>query len=150
MACDEMAVRATGARAARYGKTLLTMIKPSHGIGPMWEVASASASASARVMQRRLIELKHIEDSPTRKILASTVTLLLTCLLVMPFQIVEAPRNRVPALKISKVKDQIDTSESWVKVGMVRPDTDERLLIARIRATETSCNSLLWVDVSTN
>ncbi len=152
MACDEMAVRATGTRTAQYGKTLLTMIKPSHGVGPMWEVASASASASARVMQRRLIELKHIEDSPTRKILASTVTLLLTCLLVMPFQIVEAPRNRVPALKISKVKDQtdIDIPESWVKVGMIRPDTEERLLIARIRATETSCNSLLWVDVSTN
>ncbi|MGI6102723.1 MAG: hypothetical protein ACOYET_09620, partial [Bacillota bacterium] len=80
----------------------------------------------------------------------STVTLLLTCLLVMPFQIVEAPRNRVPALKTSKVKDQTDMSESWVKVGMIRPDTEERLLIARIRATETSCNSLLWVDVSTN
>ncbi len=150
MACDEMAVRATGTRTARYGKTLLTMIKPSHGVGPMWEVASASASASARVMQRRLIELKHIEDSPTRKILASAVTLLLTCLLVIPFQIVEAPRERVPALKMSKVKDQIDTSESWVKVGMVRPDTEESLLIAQIMATETSRNSFLRVDVHPN
>jgi bla regulator protein BlaR1 len=150
MACDEMAVRATGARAARYGKTLLTMIRPSHGVGPMWEVVSASASASARVMQRRLIELKHIEGSPTTRIFASIVTLLLTCLLVMPFQIVEAPRDRIPALKTSKVKSQIDISESWVTVRTIRPDTEESLLIARIIATETSRNSFLWVDVHPN
>jgi len=150
MACDEMAVRATGARVARYGKTLLTIIRPSHGVGPMWEVASASASASARVMQRRLIELKHIEDSPTTRILASVVTLLLTCLLVIPFQIVETPRDRIPALKTSKVKKQIDISESWITVRTVRPDTEESLLIARIIATETSCNSFLWVDVHPN
>jgi bla regulator protein BlaR1 len=150
MACDEMAVRATGARAARYGRTLLTMIRPSHGVGPMWEVVSASASASARVMQRRLIELKHIEGSPTTRIFASIVTLLLTCLLVMPFQIVEAPRDRIPALKTSKVKSQIDISESWVTARIVRPDTEESLLIARIIATETSYNSFLWVDVHPN
>ena len=143
MACDEMAVRATGAGAARYGKTLLTIIRPSHGVGPMWEAASASASASARVMQRRLIELKHIEDLPTTRILASIITLLLTCLLVIPFQIGEAPRDRVPALEISKVKDQIDISESWVTARIVRPDTEESRLIARIRATETSYNSFL-------
>ncbi len=150
MACDEMAVRATGARVARYGRALLTMIRPSHGVGPMWEVVSASASASARVMQRRLIELKHIEDSPTTRIFASIVTLLLTCLLVMPFQIVEAPRDRIPALKTSKVKSQIDISESWITARIVRPDTEEHLLIARIIATETSRNSFLWVDVHPN
>ena len=143
MACDEMAVRATGAGAARYGKTLLTIIRPSHGVGPMWEAASASASASARVMQRRLIELKHIEDLPTTRILASIITLLLTCLLVIPFQIGEAPRDRVPALKTSEVKAQIDISESWVTARIVRPDTEESRLIARIRATETSYNSFL-------
>jgi hypothetical protein len=101
-------------------------------------------------MQRRLIELKHIEDSPTRRILASIITLFLTCLLVVPFQIVEAPRDRVPALKTSEVKAQIDISESWVTARIVRPDTEESLLIARIMATETSRNSFLWVDVHPN
>jgi len=101
-------------------------------------------------MQRRLIELKHIEDSPTTRILASIATLLLTCLLVIPFQIVEAPRDRVPALEISKVKGQIDISESWITARIVRPDTEESLLIARIIATETSYNSFLWVDVHPN
>jgi len=138
MACDEIAVRATGARAARYGKTLLTMIRPSRGVGSMWEVASASASASAKVMQRRLMELKRIEDSPAMGLQASIITLLLTCLLVVPFQIVEAPRDRVPALEISKVKAQIDISEFWVTARIVRPDTEESLIIARIRDTETS------------
>jgi len=138
MACDEMAVRATGARAARYGKALLTMVRPSHGVGSLWEVASASASASAKVMQRRLMELKRIEDSPALGLQASIITLLLTCLLVVPFQIVEAPRDRVPALEISKVKAQIDISEFWVTARIVRPDTEESLLIAQIRATETS------------
>lgn len=138
MACDEIAVRATGARAARYGKTLLTMIRPSRGVGSMWEVASASASASAKVMQRRLMELKRIEDSPALGLQASIITLLLTCLLVVPFQIVEAPRDRVPALEISKVKAQIDISEFWVTARIVRPDTEESLIIARIRDTETS------------
>ncbi|NLJ60346.1 MAG: M56 family metallopeptidase [Firmicutes bacterium] len=142
MACDEMAVRATCAEAARYGKTLLTMIRPSHGVGPMWEAASTSASSSARVMQRRLLELKHIEDSPTTKILASIATLLLICLLVIPFQIVEAPRNRAPTLEISKVKDQTDISVSWILVRTARSDTEECLLIVRLRATETSCSSL--------
>jgi beta-lactamase regulating signal transducer with metallopeptidase domain len=137
MACDEMAVRATGARAARYGKTLLTMITPSHGVGSMWEVASASAGASARVMQRRLMELKSIEDSPARRLQASTITLLLVCLLVVPFRIVEAPRDRMPALKISKVKDEIYISESWITARIARPDTEESLIMARIRAAET-------------
>ncbi len=135
MACDEMAVRATGAGAARYGKTLLAMITPSQGVGPMWEVASASAGASARVMRRRLIELSHIQDSPARRLSTSIIALLLTSLLVMPFQIVEAPRDRVPALEISRVSDQIHISESWISVGMVRQDTEESLLIARIRAS---------------
>ncbi len=138
MACDEMAIHATGARAARYGKTLLTMITPSQGAGSMWEVASASAGASARVMRRRLIELKYIEDSPARRLSTSIITLLLTCLLVVPFQIVEAPRDRVPTPEIATIRDQTYISESWISIGIVRPGTEESLLIARIRAPETS------------
>ncbi len=93
MACDEMAVRASGAGFARYGKLLLTMVKPRRRAEPTWAVATVSAGASAKVMRRRLIELGHAQDPPVLRLAGSMAALLIVCALVMPFQVVEAPRN---------------------------------------------------------
>lgn len=93
MACDEMAVRATGAGLARYGRLLLTMVRPCHGAGPIRAVASASAGAPAKVMRKRLMELTHVQDPPPLRLAGSMAALLIVCALVMPFQIVEAPRT---------------------------------------------------------
>jgi len=88
-----MAVRASGAGFARYGKLLLTMVKPRRRAEPTWAVATVSAGASAKVMRRRLIELGHAQDPPALRLAGSMVALLIVCALVMPFRIVEAPRN---------------------------------------------------------
>ena len=114
MACDEMAVRASGAGLARYGKLLLTMVKPRRRAEPTWAVATVSAGASAKVMGRRLIELGHAQDPPALKLARSVVALLIVCALVMPFQIVEAPRNEAKSLGVSMVRTQetlVETSE---------------------------------------
>jgi|CZCA01.1.fsa_nt_gi beta-lactamase regulating signal transducer with metallopeptidase domain len=113
MACDEMAVHATRAGVARYGRVLLTMIRPNQATSSMWQVASASAGASAKVMRRRLIELSHVQDPPVGRVLAATVALFLTCLLVMPFQLVEAPRNGLPQPGVSRIRDKIYIIEPW-------------------------------------
>jgi len=114
MACDEMAVRASGAGLARYGKLLLTMVKPRRRAEPTWAVATVSAGASAKVMGRRLIELGHAQDPPALKLARSVVALLIVCALVMPFQIVEAPRNEAKSPGVSMVRTQemlVGTSE---------------------------------------
>ncbi len=104
MACDEMAVRASGAGLARYGKLLLTMVGPRRRAEPTWAVAMVSAGASAKVIRRRLIELGHAQDPPALRLAGSVVALLIVCALVMPFQIVEAPRNEGQWLGVSMVK----------------------------------------------
>lgn len=96
MACDEMAVGATGAGLAPYGKLLLTMVRPCRTAGPTWTVASASAGASAKLMRRRLMGLRHVQDPPVARLAGSMVALLIVCALVMPFQIAEAPRAVTP------------------------------------------------------
>lgn len=111
MACDEMAVRASGAGLARYGKLLLTMVRPHRGAEPTWAVASVAAGASAEVMRRRLIELGHAQDPPTARLARSVIALLSVCALVMPFQIVEAPRRDTPWVGGSAVKVEIRASE---------------------------------------
>ncbi len=113
MACDEMAVRATRSKAARYGRVLLTMVRPDREAGSTWRVATASAGASAEVIRRRLVELGHMQDPPARRVMASIVTLLFMCLLVMPFQIVEAPRDGLPRPGVSRIRDKIYISEPW-------------------------------------
>ena len=64
-------------------------------------------------MRRRLIELSHVQDPPVGRVLAATVALFLTCLLVMPFQLVEAPRNGLPQPGVSRIRDKIYIIEPW-------------------------------------
>ena len=104
MACDEMAARASGAGFARYGQLLLTMVRSHRGAEPTWTVAAVSAGASAKVMRRRLIELRHAQDPPAARLGGSVVALLLVCALVMPFQIVEAPRRETPRAGGSSIR----------------------------------------------
>ncbi len=114
MACDEMAICASGAGLARYGRLLLTMVKPRRRAEPTWAVATVSAGASAKVMRRRLIELGHAQDPPALRLAGSMVALLIVCALVMPFQIVEAPRNEGQWPGVSMVRTRellVGTSE---------------------------------------
>lgn len=113
MACDEMAVCATGAGAARYGKALLAMVMPDREAGSMRRVALASAGASADVMRRRLVGLGHIQDPPARKVPASIMALLLMCLLVVAFQIVEAPRDGSPYPGVLRNRGKMRIFEPW-------------------------------------
>jgi hypothetical protein len=65
-------------------------------------------------MRRRLIELGHAQDPPALRLAGSVVALLIVCALVMPFQIVEAPRNEAKSLGVSMVRTQetlVETSE---------------------------------------
>ncbi|MEA4883153.1 MAG: M56 family metallopeptidase [Clostridia bacterium] len=113
MACDELAIRATGAGVARYGKLLLTMIRPRCEVSPRWAVAMASAGASAKLMRRRLIELKRLGDAPVGRLVAAVLTLVLVCMLVAPFRIVEAPRDGALRPVVSGMKVEIYIDELW-------------------------------------
>jgi beta-lactamase regulating signal transducer with metallopeptidase domain len=139
MACDEMAVRATGAGAARYGKALLAMVMPDREAGSMRRVALASAGASADVMRRRLVELGHIEDLPAMKVPASIMALLLVCLLVVAFQIVEAPRDGGPypgvlrsrgEMRIFEPSGERQFIEGTTVAILIREPADERFCSA--------------------
>ena len=111
MACDEMAARASGAGFARYGRLLLTMVRPRRSAEPTWAVAAVSAGASAKVMRRRLIELGHAQDPPAARLGGSVVALLVVCALVMPFQVVEAPRRETPRARGSSIRVEVSAPE---------------------------------------
>jgi beta-lactamase regulating signal transducer with metallopeptidase domain len=111
MACDEMAARASGAGFARYGRLLLTMVRPRRSAEPTWAVAAVSAGASAEVMRRRLIELGHAQDRPAARLGGSVVALLVVCALVMPFQVVEAPRRETPRARGSSIRVEVSAPE---------------------------------------
>lgn len=111
MACDEMAARASGAGFARYGRLLLTMVRPRRSAEPTWAVAAVSAGASAKVMRRRLIELGYAQDPPAARLGGSVVALLVVCALVMPFQVVEAPRRDTPRARGSSIRVEVNAPE---------------------------------------
>ena len=121
MACDEMAVRASGAGFARYGKLLLTMVKPRRRAEPTWAVATVSAGASAKVMRRRLIELGHAQDPPALRPAVSMAALLIVCALAMPFQIVEAPRNegQWPGVSMVRTRELLVETSERTSMGIV-------------------------------
>lgn len=123
MACDEMAVRVTGAGPARYGKALLAMVMPDREAGSMRRVALASAGASADVMRRRLVELGHIQDLPARKVRASVMTLLLICLMLVAFQIVEAPRDGGPYPGVLRSRGKVRIFEPWGEESSLKGTT---------------------------
>lgn len=113
MACDETAVRTAGARPARYGALLLSMVTARAVAGPVWAPAAVAAGAPAADIRRRLIELKQsLEAPPVSRAGAAILALAFMCAIVMPFRIVEAPRglSHVPGRDRGRILHLADDS----------------------------------------
>jgi bla regulator protein BlaR1 len=96
MACDALAIRTTGTDVRQYGKLLLSMVTLRETSKLGWAASVAvSAGAPAKLMRQRLLGLKYMGDASSQRTIPGMLALALVCLLILPFQLAEAPRTPV-------------------------------------------------------
>ena len=125
VACDERAVKATGAAPGAYGEMLLCVASARYS-GPCCAPATVGVMESCRTLTSRLVAIKHIV-SISRKSLAASASLVLLFATagIVPWRLVHSTATAQeaalePAVLGSVVQDMVDQLAS--------EDADARLL----------------------
>jgi beta-lactamase regulating signal transducer with metallopeptidase domain len=97
VACDAVAVRATGTAPAEYGEMLLAVAARHRTLGGRW-LAAAGMLDGYETLKRRLVAMKSLESTPRQRWLVVSVSLGLLALGgLIPWRVVaqnESPRAR--------------------------------------------------------
>jgi beta-lactamase regulating signal transducer with metallopeptidase domain/Tol biopolymer transport system component len=121
MACDELAVRATGSPAAEYGAMLVRIVERSSQVEQRLVGALGAVSESHQTLSRRLQAMKYLGPCSRRRAVTTTVALGALALVgLLPWRVVaqQGPTGLIRVLTVGEPGEAADVfAVAWSPDG---------------------------------